>query len=84
MTGFRIPGGLASLPLLAHVFTVILVWSLYLRVMYPVLRISEVKAVEITNTRLVPLIGIAMMIPFVTLLVLTLLTGPYNHFHLLR
>ena len=70
--------------LLAYVFALILVWGLYLRVMYLTLRISLATERGDTNTRLVPLIGIAVMIAFVTLLVLILITGPYSHFHLLR
>lgn len=82
--GFRIPGGLPALLLFAYVSTVILVWSLYLRVMYQVFRISVVSKIGDTNTRLVPLLGMAVMVALVTLLVLILITGPYSHPHLLR
>jgi mono/diheme cytochrome c family protein len=84
MTALRIPGGLRSLLLLAYVFAVILVWGFYLRVMYLTLRISLVTGRGDTDTRLVPLIGIAVMIALVTLLVLILITGPYSHFQLPR
>ncbi len=84
MTGLRIPGGLSSLLLLAYVFAVILVWSLYLRVMYQLFRIPVVRAMGDTDTRLVPMIGMAIMAASVTLLVLILITGPYSHPHLLR
>ncbi len=83
-TGLRIPGGLPSLLLLAYVFAVILVWSLYLRVMYQLFRIPVVRAVGDTDTRLVPMIGMALMVALVTLLVLILITGPYSNPHLLR
>ncbi len=83
-TGLRIPGGLASLLLLAYVFTVILVWSLYLRVMYQLFRIPVLEKIGDTDTRLIPLIGMAVMVAFVTLLVLILITGPYSNPHLLR
>ena len=84
MTGLRIPGGLPFLLLLAYVFAVILVWSLYFRVMYLVFRISSVSKIRDTNTRLGPLIGMAVMLAMATLLVLILITGPYSHFNLLR
>ncbi len=77
----RIPGGLTAWILTAYVLTVILVWSLYSRVMYQVFRIPIVSEIRDTNTRLVPLIGMAMMGVFVSLLVLMLITGPYTHLH---
>jgi hypothetical protein len=83
-TGLRIPGGLPSLLLLAYVFTVILVWSLYLRVMYQIFRIPSVTATGDINVRLVPIIGMTLMLILVTLLVLILITGPYSHPHILR
>ncbi len=83
-TGLRIPGGLPSLLLLAYVFTVILVWSLYYRVWYQLFRIPIVREIEDTNTRLIPSIGMIVMVALVTLLVLILITGPYSHPHLLR
>ncbi len=81
-TGLRIPGGLPFILLLAYVFTVILVWGLYLRVMYQLLRIPIGGEIKDTNTRLIPWIGIAVMVAFVTVLVLILITGPYSHPHL--
>lgn len=83
-TGLRIPGGLPFLLLLAYVFTVILVWSLYIRVMYQLFRIPVVSEIEDTNTRLIPSIGMIVMVALVTLLVFILITGPYSNPHLLR
>ncbi len=84
MTALRIPGGLVSWPFLAYLFAIILVWGLYLRGMYQVLRIPIAREITGTNTRLVPLIGMVVMGAFVIFLVLVLITGPYSHFHLLR
>ncbi len=80
----RIPGGLPSLLLLAYVFAVILVWSLYLRVMYQVFRIPPARQTGDINVRLIPSAGMAVMLFLVTLLVLILITGPYSHPHILR
>lgn len=82
MSALRIPGGLRAIPLLAYVFTIILVWGLYLRVMYLALRISLVGERRETDIRLIPLMGLAVMTGLVILLVLILITGPYSHFHL--
>jgi hypothetical protein len=71
----RIPGGFGAW-LLAYVFTVILVWSLYFRVMYQMFRIPIVGEIRDIDTRLVPLVGMAVMLGFVILLVLMLITGP--------
>ncbi len=78
----RIPGGFKSLPLVVYVGAVILVWSLYLYSMYQGFRIPIVKEIRGTDTRLVPLIGMAVMVAFVIMLVLILITGPYSHIHL--
>ncbi len=83
MTGFRIPGGL-SFWLMAYVSALIMVWSLYVRVMYLVFRIPVASEITDTNTRLLPIIIATIMVGFATMLVLVLLTGPYSHPHLLR
>ncbi len=84
MTALRIPRGLVSWPILAYVFAMILVWGFYLRVMYHMMRIPGVRRVGDTDTRLIPLVGMAVMGAFVIFLVLILITGPYSHFHLPR
>lgn len=84
ITGFRIPGGLPAVPFLAYLFTVMLVWSLYLRVMYQVLCIPKVTEIRDTNTRLVPLIAMTIMAFLLLMLVFILTTGPYTNPHLLH
>ncbi len=83
-TVLRIPGGLPSLLLLAYVFTIILVWSLYFRVWYQMFRIPVVRGIEDRNNRLLPTIGLVTMVVLATLLVFILITGPYSNPHLLR
>ena len=78
-----LPGGILSW-LLLLVAAVMLIWVTYFRVMYQVWRIPIVSEIGDTNTRLVPLIGIVVVLALGTLLVLMLLTGPYTHLHLLR
>ncbi|MEW6232151.1 MAG: c-type cytochrome [Chloroflexota bacterium] len=75
MTSLRLPGGLLSW-LLLLVGGVVLVWVTYFRVMYQLLRISEG-----TETRLVPLVGMAVVVVLGTLLVLVVITGPSTHLH---
>jgi mono/diheme cytochrome c family protein len=79
-SGLRVPGGLPSLLLLAYVFAVILVWSLYFRVWYQMFRIPVVRGTD----RLLPTIGLVTVVALATLLVFILITGPYSHPHLLR
>ncbi len=81
-TGFRIPGGLPSLLLLAYIFAIMLVWSLYLRVMYQLFRIPVVEEMGDTNTRFFPSIVMTVMALLVILLVAILITGPYSNPHL--
>ena len=52
--------------------------------MYQLFRIPIAGEIRDTDTRLVPLIGMAVMVAFVVLLVTMLITSPYSHFHLLR
>lgn len=81
-SALRLPGSILSW-LLFIVVAVILIWVTYFRVLYQVFRIPIVQEIEDTNTRLVPLVGLAIVVILGILLVLLLLTGPYSHFHLL-
>ncbi len=67
---------------LLYMSAVILVWSLYLYVMYQGFRIPIATKITDINTRLIPTIGIAVMVMFVVLLVWILATGPYSNIHL--
>jgi hypothetical protein len=78
---FRLPGGVLSW-LLILVATVLLIWMTYFRVLYQVFRIPVRQEITDTDTRLVPLIGIAMVIAIGLFLMLKLITGPYSHPHL--
>ncbi len=81
MSALRLPGGILSW-LLFLVVTVMFIWFTYFRVMYQVFRIPIVTEIEDTDTRLVPLAGLAIVVVLGILLVLMLITGPYSHFHL--
>ncbi len=82
-SAFRLPGGILSWLLLV-VAAVILIWFTYFRVLYQVYRIPIVSEIRDIDTRLVPLVGLGIMIALGTLLALMLITGPYSHFHLVR
>ncbi len=82
-SAFRLPGGILSW-LLLLVVTVMLIWFTYFRVMYQALRIPIVSEIRDIDTRLVPLVGLAIVVVLSILLVLMLITGPYSHFHLIR
>ncbi len=82
-SAFRLPGGILSW-LLVVVIAVMMIWFTYFRVMYQLFRIPLVKEIGDTDTRLIPLIGMAVVVALGMLLVLMLITGPYSHFHLLR
>lgn len=83
ITAFRLPGGIFSW-LTLFVATVMLIWVTYFRVIYQVLRIPIVNEIRDTDTRIIPLAGLAIVLFLGTLLVLMILTGPYSHFNLLR
>ena len=81
VTVLRIPGGLPFIPFTAYLATVILVWGLYVRVMYQVLRIPAVGKIgskKESNVRLVPAVGIAIIVLLATLMVSVLVKGPYS------
>ena len=82
-SAFRLPGGILSWLLLIAA-TVMLIWFTYFRVMYQVFRIPIVSEIRDTNTRLVPLVALAVVVALGIFLVLLLITGPYSHFHLPR
>ena len=82
-SALRLPGGILSW-LLVVAGVVMLIWVTYFRAMYQVLRIPIVREIRDTNTRLIPLAGLAIIVALGILLVLMLITGPYSHFHLLR
>ena len=82
MTGLRIPPGLKLGLLMLYVGAVILVWTLYLYAMSQVLRIPVISELSDTNTRIIPLFGMAAMSALVIMLVLILITYPYSHSHL--
>ncbi len=79
---FRLPGGFLSW-LLLLVLAVMLTWATYFRVMYQVFRIPVVSEIRDTNTRLIPLVGLAVVVTLGTILTLMLIHGPYSHLHLL-
>ena len=79
----QIPAGFGAW-LLGYVLIVMLVWILYFRIMYQLFRIPIAGEIRDTDTRIVPLIGMAVMVAFVIVLVTMLITSPYSHFHLLR
>lgn len=81
-SAFRLPDSILSW-LMLFVVTVILIWATYFRVMYQLFRIPIVREIRDTDTRLVPLAGLAIIIVLGIVLVLMLITGPYSHFHLL-
>lgn len=77
-----LPGGIVSWLLLV-VVTVVLIWFTYFRVMYQVFRIPITEEISDTDTRLVPIVGLVIVVGLGVLLVLMLMTGPYSHSHLL-
>ncbi len=82
-SAFRLPGGILSWLLLV-VATVMLIWFTYFRAVYQVFRIPIVSEIGDTDTRLVPLAILSIVVALGIFLVLMLITGPYSHFQLLR
>jgi hypothetical protein len=80
---FRPPTGILSWlsPLLLAVVTL---WTTYFYVVYQVFRIPIVAEIRDTNTRLVALVGMTIVMTLGIMLVLILVTGPYSHLHLVR
>ncbi len=79
---FRLPGGILSW-LLLLIIGVLLIWATYFRVVYQVFCIPLVKEGGDTNTRLIPVVGMAIVVGLGVVLALMLLHGPYSHLHLL-
>jgi hypothetical protein len=77
---FRLPGGTFSWLLLPTI-AVMIVWFTYFRVMCQMLRIPIVGKTD-TNTKLIPMVGIVMVLGLGAMLLLVLLTGAYSHWHL--
>ena len=77
VTVLRIPGGLPFIPFMSYVAVVILVWGIYLRVMYLMLRIPITGKIKGPDTRLVPTVGIIIIALLGALMVFVLITGPY-------
>ncbi|MEE8353783.1 MAG: hypothetical protein V3S10_04935, partial [Dehalococcoidales bacterium] len=80
---FRIPGGMPGLLFLAYLFAIILIWALYIRVWYQLLRIPKDVPFQRERITLVPYFGLAVMAGLLVLLTFVLTTGPQSHFHLL-
>ena len=78
-----LPGGILSW-LLLFAAIIMLIWFTYFRVMYQVFRIPVVSVIRDTDTRLVPLVALAIVVALGIFLVLMIITGPYSHFHLPR
>ncbi|MBI4188356.1 MAG: c-type cytochrome [Chloroflexi bacterium] len=82
-SALRLPGGVLSW-LLFLVLAVMLIWFTYARILYQVFRIPIVSEIRDIDTRLVPTIGLTIVITIGIILTLKLITGPYTHFNLLR
>ena len=80
-SAFRLPGGVVSW-LLILVGSVAAIWATYFYVMYQVFVIPVRREIRDTNTRLIPLMGMAAILGVAVILVTMLLTGPYSQFHL--
>lgn len=78
VTVFRIPGGLPFIPFVAYLAVIILCWSLYVTVMYQILRIVPNTKVKGLDLRLLPMAGIAVLAGAGLLMVVILVTGPYS------
>ncbi|MDP2919936.1 MAG: c-type cytochrome [Dehalococcoidia bacterium] len=78
----RIPGGLPFYPFMGYVAAVVLVWGLYMRIMYQVLRVPRVDDTEEVNTRLVPVASLIIIGAILVVLVFILVVGPESHPHL--
>ena len=57
-------------------------WATYIRVLFQVFRVSTNPPGGTTETKLVPLIGVAVLGAVGIMLMLMLLTGPQSNFHL--
>jgi mono/diheme cytochrome c family protein len=80
-SAFRLPGGIISWLLLV-VAGVVLIWATYFYVMRQVLGIPIRQEIRDTDTRLVPFVGMAVILSVAFVLLMMLVTGPYSQFHL--
>ncbi len=81
MTAFQISGGVLLWVLLVTT-ALILVWVVYFRVLYLMFRIPIVSEIRDTDTRLVPMVGLAVVVVLGIMLALMFVTGPNSHLHL--
>ncbi|MBI2853186.1 MAG: c-type cytochrome [Chloroflexi bacterium] len=81
-SAFRLPGGVLSW-LLTVVATAALIWFTYFRVMFQVFRIPGPGRPWDVNTKLAPMLGLAVILSLGITLLLMLLTGPISHWHVL-
>lgn len=87
----RLPGGLFSW-LWLYIGVVVLVWGIYFIIMFQTLRISGSRDIPVTNrkydlapainTRLIPVLGLVVVVGLGILIVFMIITGPYTQFHL--
>ncbi len=82
-TVFRLPGSILSW-LWLFAGAIMLIWFTYFRVMYQVFKMPIQREILDTNTRLVPMVFMAVIVTIGIVLVLMILTGPYTNIHLLR
>jgi hypothetical protein len=78
VTVFRIPGGLPFIPFVAYLGVIILVWTLYVRVMYQIYRIVPREKVKGLDLRLLPMAGMAILAAAGLVMILVITTGPYT------
>ena len=87
----RLPGGIFSW-LWLYIGVVALVWGIYFVVMIQILKISgereypgrgakPVSLAQRNSTRLIPLVGLAVILGLGLIIVAMIITGPYSHFH---
>ena len=81
MSAFRLPGGVLSW-LLLFVAVVLSIWIAYFFVLFQAFRIPVVKNVRDSELRLVPMLGMAIVVFTGIALALMSLIGPNSHMHL--
>jgi mono/diheme cytochrome c family protein len=83
---FRLPGGLFSF-LWIPIMVIMLIWTTYFRVMYQVLHIApkggSSTGGQKTNTRLLPTIGMVIIVCLGLMLLSMFATGPYSQLNML-
>lgn len=80
-SGLRLPGGVLSW-LLIFVGVLLVFWCAYFFIMYQVLRIAVIGDPRNAGTRLVPLLGLAVIVFTGLALILMILVGPNSNPHL--